>query len=401
MKANEVTFAALIDGYCKAGKNDCAHALFEKMLEEKCLPNSCVYNVLIDGLCKERKLKEASLLLDKMTNSNVQPDLCTYSIMINGLLKDGYLDDACRVLEQMHIAGCRPDACTYTTFIHANCSRGNLEEAENWIKIMNEGGILPDVVTYTVLIDGYGRLGSLSQAFGALKRMMDIGCEPSEFTYSILIKHFLNSKRSTSDGKGTVMDVHLNAISADVVDVWRVVNFETVIELLNDMTKHGCAPTISTYNTFIDGFCQRGQIKEAQLLIDHMRHGGIQPGEVISNSIIKCCCMLELYAEAFQLINNMVTMGELPHLESFKLLICGLYEKGHKDQAEAIFCSLLRCGYNNDEIAWKVLIDGLQKKGLVDSCSELIKVMESNGCHPKPHTYSMLIEGLLSGSEGK
>ena len=100
------------------------------------------------------------------------------------------------------------------------------------------------------------------------------------------------------------------------------------------------------------------------------------------------------------MIDNMVKAGELPHLENFIMLICGLYDKGNTKQAAAAFSSLLRCGYNNDEIVCKILIDGLLKRGLVDSCSELLKIMENNDCHPSPHTYSTLIEGFLRGSEG-
>lgn len=90
----------------------------------------------------------------------------------------------------------------------------------------------------------------------------------------------------------------------------------------------------------------------------------------------------------------MLTQGFLPRLELYKLLICGLYDDGNNDKAKTTFFRLLDCGYNNDEVAWKLLIDGLLKRGLVDRCSELLDIMEKNGSRLSSQTYSLLIEGL-------
>ncbi|KAL0363152.1 UNVERIFIED_CONTAM: Pentatricopeptide repeat-containing protein [Sesamum calycinum] len=48
-----------------------------------------------------------------------------------------------------------------------------------------------------------------------------------------------------------------------------------------------------------------------------------------------------------------------------------IYDKGNDETAKATFYRLLHCGYNYDEVAWKVLIDGLLKRGFVNGCSEL------------------------------
>ena len=110
-----------------------------------------------------------------------------------------------------------------------------------------------------------------------------------------------------------------------------------------------------------------------------MREGGISPSEIIHNSLLSSCCKLGMFGEAVTLLDSMMECSHLAHLESYKLLICGLFEQMNKEKAEAVFCSLLRCGYNYDEVAWKVLIDGLAKTGYVDQCSELLNLMEKNG----------------------
>lgn len=57
------------------------------------------------------------------------------------------------------------------------------------------------------------------------------------------------------------------------------------------------------------------------------------------------------------------------------------------------FKNLLRCGYYHDEIAWKIVVDGVGKQGLVEAFNELFTVMEESGCKFSSHTYALLREG--------
>lgn len=86
----------------------------------------------------------------------------------------------------------------------------------------------------------------------------------------------------------------------------------------------------------------------------------------------------------------MIELGYLPALESCKPLICGLFDEESNEKANAFFCSMLHCGYNQDEVVWKLLLDGLVKRGHVNRCSELVSIMENMGCQLHPETYSML-----------
>ncbi|CAL1369987.1 unnamed protein product [Linum trigynum] len=132
----------------------------------------------------------------------------------------------------------------------------------------------------------------------------------------------------------------------------------------------------------------------AQRLLSHMNIKGLSPNEDILNSLLGCCCELEMYADALNLLESMMKHGHLPKLDSFMSIVCGLYAEGNAVKAQAAFSYLLHRQYNYDEVAWKVLIDGLLKKGLVDGFSELFSLMEKKGCFIHPKTYTMLIEGL-------
>ncbi|KAH0678699.1 hypothetical protein KY284_019784 [Solanum tuberosum] len=160
------------------------------------------------------------------------------------------------------------------------------------------------------------------------------------------------------------------------------------------MVEHRCPLNTNIFSSLTTGLCREGRLEEALRLLDHMQSCGISPGENIYTSMVNCCCKLKMYEDATRFLDTMLTQGFLPHLESYKLLVCGLYDDGNNEKAKTTFFRLLGCGYNNDEVAWKLLIDGLLKRGLVDRCLELLDIMEKNRFRLSAHTYSLLLEGL-------
>lgn len=169
--------------------------------------------------------------------------------------------------------------------------------------------------------------------------------------------------------------------------------FDDAIELFSEMVKRGCEPKVNTFDALTAGFCKERRIEEALKLVNHMLTNGIPPNESIYTSLVNCLCYLKMFDKALTLVNTMVENGILVDLESYKLLICGLYEDGKHEKGKEVFCGLLD-GYNSDEVAWTILLDGLLKHGLVKRYFELVDVMEKKGCHLNRHTYQMLVDKM-------
>ncbi|KAB2606225.1 pentatricopeptide repeat-containing protein [Pyrus ussuriensis x Pyrus communis] len=378
IKSSTEMFTALIDGYCKIWKIDAALSLFDQMLTEDCLPNSYAINALIHGLFKERKMMETSSVIEKMLSIGVKPTVPHYNILINRVLKEGEFDRAHELLNKM---------------VSVYCALGNIKEAEKVMIKMNVEGISADSLTYRFLIDAYVRMGLIECAFDVLKRMFGSGCEPCHRTYSFLNKHLSNEKLVMTNSKAVGLDIMLN-VSGNITDIWKTKDFGIVLELFEKMVGHGCAPSMNTYGELIIRHCKERNLQVAQRLYNHMRDMGISPNEGIYNSLVNCCCEMQVYGEAAMLVHTMIEHGYLPALESCKLLVCGLFDEEDDEKAKAVFCSMLRCGYNYDEVAWKLLLDGLVKRGHLNRGSELLTIMETMGCQLYPETNRMLTEGL-------
>ena len=124
----------------------------------------------------------------------------------------------------------------------------------------------------------------------------------------------------------------------------------------------------------------------------------IPPNEEIYKLLIKCCCDTKSFEKASSFVHNMIQHRFQPHLESYQLLILGFCNEGEFEKAKSLFCDLLELGYNHDEVAWKILNDGLLKGGYVDICSQMLSTMENKHCSISSQTHAMVTNGLHEAS---
>ncbi|KAL6221891.1 hypothetical protein ACLB2K_005283 [Fragaria x ananassa] len=209
---------------------------------------------------------------------------------------------------------------------------------------MDGEGVSADSLTYAFLIEAYLRLGLVESTFDVFRRMFDAHCNPCHRIYSLLIKHLSNEKLLKSNDN--VVGLHMVS-SVPSADIWKTVDFEIALELLEKMDEHGCAPNMNTYSELIVALCRVRNLEVARKLYTHMRDNSISPSEDklythmrdnsispsedICNSLLKCCCELKVYEEAAILVDTMIQLGYLPALEFCKLLVCGLFEEENID----------------------------------------------------------------------
>jgi len=284
-------------------------------------------------------------------------------------------------------SGCKPDVGIYTVLIGSCFSKGSPENAEDLILQMEKHGVLPNLKTYNTLIDGYGRMGLMDRALSVFKNMVDAGFEPNIDTYDLLLRFICKMRQSSG-------------VTVDTANLWKFLKKDVVLQLMEEMTKHGYTPRRNTYSTLVTAFCKVDRLEEAKFLFSHMLENGISPNEKIYMSLMDCCCKSKEYSEALEFIDSMTKDGFLPHLESYRLLFSGLCDEGNFEKAKLVFHDLLSKDYNSDEIAWKILVDGPLVQGHSGICLEMFSIMIERHRCPSPQTYARLVKEFFSGSNG-
>jgi pentatricopeptide repeat protein len=381
IRPNSVTFNTLIYGLCKAGKVDAAQMFLEKMISAGFSPDTYTYSPFIENLCKTKGSGEGLSFIDEMLQKDVKPSTVNYTIVIDKLFKERNYELATRMWGQMVSLGCSPDVVTYTTSVRAYCNEGRLDEAENVVMDMDRSGVNIDAMAYNTLMDGYASVGQTDRAITILKHMTSVASMPNHFTFLILLRNLIKRRRAEH--------VPLKASR-----VWTTIELADIFELFELMKKNGVPSSARAYLTILEGFSEDRRLDEVTSLVSRMKEDNLPLNEDICTALVNCFCKLRMYTDAWALLCSMIGRGFLPNLLSYQHLLSGLTAEGQEDRAKEIFRDSRWKDYNPDEIVWKVIIDGLIRKGHSEMCHDMISTLEQMNCKLSDQTYAMLTEEL-------
>ncbi|CAK0884405.1 unnamed protein product, partial [Prorocentrum cordatum] len=143
-----------------------------------------------------------------------------------------------------------PDVVSYNTVIHAYARTGNVDRAEFWLQQMVKANLVPNEVTMGSLINACAEAGKLNRAERILEAMTeDHHLKPNDICYNAVIKACVNCR------------------SFQRAEVWML-----------RMRREGFALTPMTYNLFIHGCAQAGDLTLADKYLNEMIKEGCEGG---------------------------------------------------------------------------------------------------------------------------
>ncbi|KAL9255649.1 Pentatricopeptide repeat-containing protein [Drosera capensis] len=125
LKADMVTYNALIMGLCKGGKTEKAAFLCKKMDEEKLFPNSSTFSALIHGQCLRKNSERAFQLYKIMIRNNLCPNIQTYDMLISTFCKNEDFDGAVQVTREMLGRAMVPSSDVLAELFEGICRKGS------------------------------------------------------------------------------------------------------------------------------------------------------------------------------------------------------------------------------------------------------------------------------------
>ncbi|KAJ0616032.1 putative tetratricopeptide-like helical domain superfamily [Helianthus annuus] len=339
--------------------------LLRKIIDNGLWPERLTYNILVDGFCREDQLDMGFRLLKLVDSLYFVSDQFAYTTLIDRLSKDGKLDQANGLLGFMMKKGIHPDEVTFTAIINGYCKNRRIENAVTVLDTTLSSKILTltGPHIFNLLIDTFSKDMKFGLAYAMIAKMLKCCVTPSVVTYTTLI-----------DGFCQTGDINRS------------------LEVFELMKRCNCAPNVYTYTVLVNGYCQTGTLEEAVKLLNTMYDSGVSPNVITYIILIKAYVKSGDLENAFEILNDMVKKKKKkkknkcqPNFETFSALLEGLVlSKSVTDGSLTVFKELgsshvveflqkaKKHGVGDSDL-YSFLITGLYKAGRILEGDELVQ----------------------------
>ncbi|CAA6656093.1 unnamed protein product [Spirodela intermedia] len=363
-KPDVLTYNALLDGLCRAGKTRIAHNLLDgmRMKSPEIHPTVVSYTIVIRGYCGMRCIAEAVELFREMTCSGVKPSSITYNTLVQGLCEARRMDLIKEVMEQEEWAAFKPDTCTFNTLITAYCNMGCIKEALEVFAKMKGMKAKPDSATYSVLIRALCQSEDFHRAEALVDELLEKEvlmrrvagcCAPLMAAYNPIFDYLCRNGRASKAGtvfrqllaKGTV-DVASCKIL--ILGHCREGALRDAHEIVAEMVRRELKPDEDTYEALIDGFLKRGDVGFARKTLEKMHGSGHRPKTSTFHSVLSGVLGSGgggLLEGACDLLTTMLERKIRPSLDLSTALVSGLFRADLSAKAFEVLGLLYDSGY--------------------------------------------------------
>jgi len=244
--------------------------------------DAAAYRIGVNVCVESGDLPAAQGVVGSMRAAGLPADIQAHNILLKGYTKEGRLAQIPRLVADIKNEGLKLNSVSYATLIEAHARAGQLTAAQNWAAAaeMDGVGMEPYVATallkahvqagdlkagekqlrrihtdyrrrkaavpamaWGMLLDGYVQAGDLQAARSLLQKMADIGAEMTVTCWNMLLRGYAERGRDGRQGIKWVME---------------------------RMTKTGCPPDTTTYNTLMGEAVRGNDPKRALGLYDRM-----------------------------------------------------------------------------------------------------------------------------------
>nr|XP_043630426.1 putative pentatricopeptide repeat-containing protein At1g12700, mitochondrial [Erigeron canadensis] len=259
---NKYTSGIAVKCYCRLRRSKHGLTVMGFCFKQGVEPHVSICNTLLKGFIREQMTYEAEHLFRLMNRRQLcEPYLATYKIMIEGLCKVGSHYAAIGLLRLIDHRRLKVDVVTYNMIFDSLCK--DVVVIDDVFKLFKEmvrhKDITPNVHTYNSLIYNLSKLGRWDEVCGMLKQMEAANIHLEVKTFN------------------TIVDVLCKG--------FRITAAEVVINIM-DETGSKYLPDADTYNSLIEAYGRRYDMRQARRVFDSLASKCIKPNSATYNKLM-------------------------------------------------------------------------------------------------------------------
>ena len=301
----------------------------------------------LNQLCINGSLSEAVAILDSLAEQGCRVKPITYMNLLQSCIDK----DCIFIGKELHsriglVENVNPFVETKLVSMYAKC--GLLGMAR---KVFDEMSVR-NLFTWSAMIGGCSRNKSWGEVVGLFYEMMGDGVLPDEFLLPKVLQA-CGKCRDLETGRlihsivirrGMRWSKHLrNSIMAVYAKCGEMDCAKKIFDCTDERD-------IIAWNGMISGFCQNGEIGQAQKYFDAMQKDGVEPSLVTWNILISCYNQLGHCDLAIDLMRKMEWFGIAPDVYTWTLMISGFTQKGRISYALDLLKEMFLAGVEANNI---------------------------------------------------
>jgi len=301
----------------------------------------------LNQLCVNGSLSEAVTILDSLAEQGCRVKPITYMNLLQSCIDK----DCIFIGKELHsriglVENVNPFVETKLVSMYAKC--GLLGMAR---KVFDEMSVR-NLFTWSAMIGGCSRNKSWGEVVGLFYEMMRDGVLPDEFLLPKVLQA-CGKCRDLETGRlihsmvirrGMRWSKHLrNSIMAVYAKCGEMDCAKKIFDCMDERDS-------IAWNAMISGFCQNGEIGQAQKYFDAMQKDGVEPGLVTWNILISCYNQLGHCDLAIDLMRKMEWFGIAPDVYTWTSMISGFTQKGRISHALDLLKEMFLAGVEANNI---------------------------------------------------
>lgn len=298
---------------------DSMEKLFDDMLKRQVRPDNVTFSTIISCARICSLPHKAVEWFEKMPSFGCEPDDVTYSAMIDAYGRAGNIDMALHLYDRARTEKWRLDTVTFSTLIKMYGLAGNYDGCLNVYQEMKVLGVKPNMVIYNTLLDAMGRAKRPWQAKSIYTEMTNNGFFPNWATYASLLRAYGRGRYSEDalavykemKEKGLEMNTHLyNTLLAMCADLGLA---DEAFEIFDDMKSSAtCLGDSWTFSSLITIYSCRGNVSEAERMLNEMIESGFQPTIFVLTSLVQCYGKANRIDDVVKTFDQLLDLGIRP-----------------------------------------------------------------------------------------
>ncbi|CAI9096469.1 OLC1v1032626C1 [Oldenlandia corymbosa var. corymbosa] len=237
IRASDCILCAIVNGFSRRRGLHSAVQVYEHLIMQSCEPGQVTYASILNIYCKLGMYSKAEMIFAEMEEKGFKKCVVAYSSMVAMYGKTGRVADATRLVAKMKERGCQPNVWIYNALLDMHGRALNLRQVEKVWKEMARRKISPDRVSYTSIISSYNRAKE----------------------YEPCIRYFHEFRLN-----GGAIDKAMAGIMVAVLS--KMNRIDELVKLLQDMKAEGTKLDVRLYKSALDAFKDSGLHNQAKWL---------------------------------------------------------------------------------------------------------------------------------------